>query len=137
MAKIDVDDYEMGEYKIFQEKDVDKVISLFDWFRPEDLFFISFVLWVVTPIAGAIYIILRFDILGVFSIINLSLNIYLNPYLYIIWLVLGIPVIYLKFINRFRKRFSTGYVGRSLYAALHSKVRNKYNPVRDKYLFGE
>lgn len=138
MARGIFDDYSYeGEYKIFQERDVDKVITLFDWFRPEDLFFISFILWVVTPIAGAIYIILKFDILIIFSIINLSLGIYLSPYLYLFWLVVGIPFVYLKSINAFRKRYSNGYVGRKFYSALHSRVRGHYNPLKDKYLFDE
>jgi hypothetical protein len=131
-----LDDFNQ-EYKIFQERDVDKVMSLFDWFRPEDLFFISFVLWFFVPISGLLYLSpLHADILFLFGDNGIT-HLHLPVPVYLFFVAFIVPLTYIYIINKFRKFHTPGYVGRFLYIALHVKVKGKYNPLKDKDLLNE
>lgn len=134
---IDYTDFTRENYKIFQERDVDKVIQLFDWFRPEDLYFISFVLWIILPVVSLLYLSpIHYDILFLFGDNGIT-HYYLSPPIYLLIFVFIVPTIYLYIVNKFRKIHTSGYVGRKFYLALHSKIKKKYNPIKDKYLLNE
>ena len=134
---IDYHDFNKDTYKIFQERDVDKVIQLFEWFRPEDLYFISFVLWIILPIVSLLYLSpLRYDILFLFGNNGIT-GYYLNPVMYLLIFVILVPCLYLYIVNKFRKIHTSGYVGRKFYLALHCKIKRKFNPIKDKYLLNE
>jgi hypothetical protein len=119
----------------FSERDLDQIVDLFDWFRPEDVLFLYTYFGGIVGIAIAIYSTLNFDIFFLFGKNGVLFN--MSPELYILFLLLGVPFLYFSIITKIRKRYSKGYLGRKIKKATQSKLQgNKYSPF-DKYLYDD
>ena len=124
--------------KPFMERNIDQIIDMFEWLKPEDLFIIqSYLMGFVTiqmtlfmgPLHFDIYFILGRN--GIFNGTDYPGWVLL---LYILFSYVFVPYLYLKAMNIIRKKYNPGYFGQKLEKSFKSRIGNSYHPFKDRFL---
>ncbi|BAI81651.1 hypothetical protein DEFDS_P023 (plasmid) [Deferribacter desulfuricans SSM1] len=122
------------DYALFQEKDLDNIIDLFDWFRPEDVIFLYVYYSGIVGLSIGVYVTFKFDPFFLFGKNGIIGEI--PGGWYALFLLLGIPFLYFNIITRIRKKYTKGYLGRKLFRLTKSKIGKIYSPF-EKYRFDD